>query len=59
MGTVTVRELHIRTGAIVDRVAAGEVVTIERRGAKLAELRPVRLRAGYPTVGNYWPASRT
>ena len=48
MGTVNVRELHLRTGAIVDRAAAGEVVVIERRGAKVAELRPVTARSGRP-----------
>lgn len=48
MGTVNVRELHLRTGAIVDRVAAGEVVTIERRGAKVAELRPAAALRGRP-----------
>jgi antitoxin (DNA-binding transcriptional repressor) of toxin-antitoxin stability system len=44
MGVVNVRELHLRTGAIVDRVAQGEVVTIERRGATVAELRPAKAR---------------
>lgn len=48
MGTVNVRELHLRTGTVVDRVAAGEVVTIERRGAKVAELRPVLTLKGRP-----------
>ncbi len=48
MGTVNVRELHLKTGTIVDRVAAGEVVTIERRGAKVAELRPVPALKGRP-----------
>jgi antitoxin (DNA-binding transcriptional repressor) of toxin-antitoxin stability system len=48
MRTVNVRELHLRTGAIVDRVAAGEIVTVERRGAKVAELRPVSDPAARP-----------
>jgi prevent-host-death family protein len=45
MATVTIRELRNRGGEVVDRVAAGERVTITRDGRPVAELRPLR-RAG-------------
>jgi antitoxin (DNA-binding transcriptional repressor) of toxin-antitoxin stability system len=48
MARVNVRELHLRTGAIVDRAAAGEIMTIERRGARVAELRPATAQEGRP-----------
>lgn len=44
MKTVNVRELHQRTGAIVDLVAEGHVVLIIKRGKPVAELRPTELR---------------
>jgi hypothetical protein len=40
MRRVNVRELHHRTGVIIDEVAAGDVVVIEKRGVPVAELRP-------------------
>jgi prevent-host-death family protein len=41
MADVTIRELRNRGGQVVDRVAAGERVTITRGGRPVAELRPV------------------
>ena len=41
MANVTIRELRNRGGAVVDRVAAGERLTITRGGHPVAELRPV------------------
>jgi prevent-host-death family protein len=38
---VTIRDLRHRGGEVVDRVAAGEPVTITRGGRPVAELRPV------------------
>ena len=48
MSEVTIRELRNHGGAVVDRVAAGERVTITRAGTPVAELRalgPPALRA--------------
>lgn len=39
MTEVTIRELRNRGGAVVDRVAAGERVTVTRAGKPVAELR--------------------
>ena len=47
MKRLNVRELHRRTGAVVDQVAHGEIVVIEKRGVPLAEMRP----AGPAAVG--------
>lgn len=41
MKQVNVRELHERTGAIVDLATKGRVVTILKRGRPVAELRPL------------------
>lgn len=49
MGTVTIRELRNRGGAVLERVASGETLTVTRDGEALAELRPLPrrpLRAG-------------
>jgi len=40
MAEVTIRELRNRGGAVVDRVAAGERMTVTRDGRPVAELRP-------------------
>jgi antitoxin (DNA-binding transcriptional repressor) of toxin-antitoxin stability system len=49
MRRVNVRELHHRTGAIVDQVAGGDVVVIEKWGVPVAELRPAAPAAkGFP-----------
>lgn len=44
MADVTIRELRHRGGEVVDRVAAGERVTVTRDGKPVAELRPVDRR---------------
>jgi len=45
MTEVTIRELRNRGGEVVDRVAAGERVTVTRDGRPVAELRPYRTKA--------------
>lgn len=42
MAEVSIRELRNHGGAVVDRVAGGEQVTITRDGRAVAELVPVR-----------------
>lgn len=44
METVTIRELRNRGGDVVDRVEAGEPITVTRDGRPVAELRPIRSR---------------
>jgi prevent-host-death family protein len=41
MAEVTIRDLRNHGGEVVDRVAAGERVTITRAGKPVAELRPI------------------
>lgn len=49
MKQLNVRELHHRTGAIIDQVAGGDAVVIVKRGVPVAELRPVTSAAkGFP-----------
>jgi prevent-host-death family protein len=45
MADVTIRELRNRGGDVVDRVAAGERLTVTRDGRPVAELRPISPRA--------------
>jgi prevent-host-death family protein len=40
MDTVSVRELRNNGGAVLDKVARGEVVVVTRDGAEVAELHP-------------------
>jgi prevent-host-death family protein len=42
MADVTIRELRNHGGEVVDRVAAGERLTVTRDGRPVAELRPYR-----------------
>jgi antitoxin (DNA-binding transcriptional repressor) of toxin-antitoxin stability system len=42
MSTVSSEELHDRTSEVLDRVAAGETVTVMREGNAVAEFRPVQ-----------------
>lgn len=42
MKKATVRDLHLKTSAMVNAVAEGQVFVIEKRGVPVAELRPVR-----------------
>ncbi|MBX6748563.1 MAG: type II toxin-antitoxin system prevent-host-death family antitoxin [Micromonosporaceae bacterium] len=44
MGEVAVRDLRNRGGEILNRVAAGEVLTVTRDGEPIAELRPLPRR---------------
>jgi prevent-host-death family protein len=44
MDTVTIRELRNHGGEVVNRVEAGEHVTVTRDGRPVAELRPLRSR---------------
>ena len=49
MKQLDVRELHHRTSAIIDEVAAGDVVLIVKRGVPVAELRPASpVAKGFP-----------
>lgn len=41
MADVSIRELRNHGGEVIDRVAAGERVTITRDGRRVAELRPL------------------
>ena len=42
MKTVSIRELHMRTGALVQEAADGEVIIIEKRGVPVAQLQRKR-----------------
>lgn len=39
---VSIRELRNHGGEVIDRVAAGERLTVTRNGKPVAELRPIR-----------------
>ena len=41
MGDVTIRDLRNHGGRVVDRVLAGEYLTVTRAGRPVAELRPL------------------
>lgn len=41
MNEVTIRDLRNHGGEVVDRVAAGETMTVTRDGKPVAELRPL------------------
>jgi len=45
MSEVSIRELRNHGGELVDRVAAGERMTVTRDGRAVAELRPLRRAA--------------
>ncbi|MDR5698617.1 type II toxin-antitoxin system Phd/YefM family antitoxin [Agromyces aerolatus] len=45
MKTVSVRELRNHGGAVLARVARGEVLTVTSDGAEVAELRPLPRRS--------------
>ncbi len=45
MKTVTLRDLRTRGEEVVERVLAGETLTVTRSGAPVAELLPLRKRA--------------
>ena len=55
MEQVSIRDLRNRGGEVVDRVAAGERVTVTRDGIPVAELRPVsRPQLGAVTIVERW-----
>lgn len=52
---VNLRELHRRTGAVVECVVRGEVVIVEKMGKPVAEMRAARPSApGFPA--EHWEA---
>lgn len=55
MTTVNLKEARQRLGHLVDAAARGEVVTITRRGKKVAVLMPVRneLRRPLPDLSDF------
>ncbi len=44
MGETTVRELRNKGGDVIERVLAGERITVTRDGKPVAELRPIPRR---------------
>jgi prevent-host-death family protein len=57
MKTASIRDLHIRTSELVREAADGTIITIERRGEPVAELRPIsrkRTRPGLPDMSDLW-----
>lgn len=44
MASVSIRELRNKGGDVIERVLAGESVTVTRAGTPVAELRPVQRR---------------
>ena len=48
MESVTVRDLRIRGGEVLDRVERGERVIVTRDGRAIAELRPLPRRSARP-----------
>jgi len=44
MATVTLRDLHLRTGVFVSIAAEGHRIIVLKRGVPVAELRPVSSR---------------
>jgi antitoxin (DNA-binding transcriptional repressor) of toxin-antitoxin stability system len=56
MKTASIRDLHIRTSALVREAAQGEVIYIQRRGETVAELRPVTSKRSkaLPDLTEFW-----
>jgi prevent-host-death family protein len=50
MATVTIRDLRNHGGDVIERVQAGEPITVTRSGKPVAELRPLGLRGPDPTT---------
>jgi prevent-host-death family protein len=42
MKKASIRDLHMRTGALVQEAADGKVIIIEKRGVPVAQLEPLR-----------------
>ena len=56
MKKASIRELHIRTSELVREASAGTVITIERRGEPVAELRPISHKSAkrMPDLTDVW-----
>jgi prevent-host-death family protein len=57
MKTTSIRDLHIRTSALVREAANGAVIVIENRGEPVAELRPLsktRPKPELPDMSRFW-----
>jgi prevent-host-death family protein len=55
MATVSIRDLRNHGGEVVERVIAGEIVTVTRSGRPVAELRPLqRTTLKAPTLLARW-----
>ena len=57
MKKTSIRDLHIRTSALVRDAAAGNVIVIENRGEPVAELRPLTKRkpkVKFPDMARLW-----
>jgi len=57
MKKASIRDLHIRTSALVRDAADGAVIVIERRGEPVAELRPLtraRRKIKFPDMTRFW-----
>jgi prevent-host-death family protein len=55
MASVSIRELRNHGGEVVERVMAGETVTVTRAGTPVAELRPLARRGvGRATLLETW-----
>jgi prevent-host-death family protein len=57
MKNTSIRELHIHTSELVREAAEGAVITIERRGEPVAELRPLskkRAKPRFPDMKEIW-----
>lgn len=50
MAEVSIRQLRNHGGAVVDRVQAGERMTVTRSGRPVAELRPLTRRGPDPAT---------
>jgi len=50
MKRTSIRDLHIRTSALIREAAAGEIIAIESRGETVAELRPISKLAAKPPL---------
>jgi len=44
MSTVTAKQLHTETKAILDQVEAGETIVVTRNGRPVGQLKPVKAR---------------
>jgi prevent-host-death family protein len=56
MKRASIRDLHIRTSELVREAAEGIVITIERRGEPVAELRPItkKKKVKLPDMTELW-----